>query len=386
MPVAPSTTALAQSIGVNVNLNFFDTVYANSAAVAKAVQFLGLRRVRDILPNNDPGSLAPYAALVAQGVRFNFIAAAGGNVPTMAQVKANLTAFMTRYPGAVASIEGPNEPNIWPISYNGHNGTAAAVAFQSDLYRMVKADPLLVGLHVLNFAFGGVGPDTYAQAGDQSRAADSGNVHAYPDGAPQAEIANQIGLASPCTPGKPMAITEIGYSTHRGGAYTPTDQARLEVKSIFDGVLRDHVSSIFLYETVDAHSGNSSYEDNFGQFTSSFAPKPAAMSLHNLTSILADPAPGAPLPQTAFNPKIALTGGSQMAVMGKTTGQVVVAIWNDLPSVHQSLTLDFGAAAKAEVFDLIVGTAALGSVAQASSMQVSLGPDPLLVVLTPLQR
>lgn len=385
MPISLSATALAVSIGVNVNMDFFDTVYGNAPAVAKSLQYLGVHAVRDILPNNDAASLAPYAALVAQGIKFDFIAAAGGNAPTMVQVKANLDTFERLYPGAIASVEGPNEPNIWPISYNGQSGTAAAVAYQSDLYSMVKTDPLLAGVRVLNFAFGGVGPDTYAQAGNQSRMADVGNVHAYPDGAPQAEISNQLGLASPTTPGKAMAITEIGFSTYQGGPFTPIDQARLEIKSVFDGVLKSGVSSVFLYEAVDGKSGTNGYEDNFGQFTSSFAPKPAATALHNLNSILADPAPGSALPSTAFDPKIAnLAGGTQMAVMEKTTGQVIVAVWNDVANIKQSLTLNFGAAAaKAEVFDPITGAGALSSAAQISSLVVSLGADPMLVVLTP---
>jgi hypothetical protein len=54
--------------------------------------------------------------------------------------------------GSLLAVEGPNEPNNFPFTYNGiksSSTTSLPIAqFQRDLYAAVKADPKLAGIPV----------------------------------------------------------------------------------------------------------------------------------------------------------------------------------------------------------------------------------------------
>ncbi len=380
-----SASSFVQSIGVNVHLNYFDTNYANAASVAADIKYLGITYVRDVLPSSDPASLAPYAALAAAGVKFDLIVAAGGNVPSMAQVKAELDAFETRYPGSIASVEGPNEPNIWPIQYGGKSGTAAAVQFQADLYRTVKADPLLAGVQVDDFAFGGVGAATYAEAGNQSSTAQAANIHVYPDGqydgTPQPEIQNEKTLASVSVPGQGMVMTEFGYSTYAGGDVSQATQARFEVDGLLDAA-EDGISQTYIYELLDSSTGSSDPEGNYGQFASNTTtPKLAATAIHNLTSILADSGSGA-LPSLAFLPTVTgLPAHAETLMLEKTDGTVDLAIWDEDAAVNATLTISTGGrSVQASVYDPLHGSTPAAAF-NGSSFNITLGTDPLIIAI-----
>ena len=292
-----STTAFLNSIGVNANPGDVQTTLSQ-------LKYLGTTSIRTQLPAS-ADAIAPYVTLAKAGITFDFLPAAGGSAPPMAQVQSVLDAIEKAAPGSIASVEGPNEPNIWPISYAGLSGTAAAVQYQTDLYNTVHSDPLLngtasgsspgapapAGVQVYNFPFGGVGPDTYAQAGDQTGSVDATNIHVYPDGlgngAPAPEIINERDLAKVSAPTKPMVMTEFGYSTYAGGDIDQATQARFEIDGLLDQQ-RLGLSKTFLYDSVDSNTGTSGYEDNFGQFTTAGAPKAAGTALHNLSAILTD--------------------------------------------------------------------------------------------------
>jgi hypothetical protein len=85
-----SASAFIASIGVNVHMAYGNTPYANMANVAADLAYLGITKVRDVLPQGDAASLAPFATLAASGIKFDLIVGVGGfGLPTgMAQVKA----------------------------------------------------------------------------------------------------------------------------------------------------------------------------------------------------------------------------------------------------------------------------------------------------------
>src|SRR5689334_5865566 len=105
---AARVSDFTQSIGVNVHMWFLGTPYGNTANVISDLAYLGVKQVRDGLPTiyrkGDD-------ALAAAGVKIDFIVA-NPNVPAA-------VSMLKSYAPSLLAIEGPNEVNYWPITYQG---------------------------------------------------------------------------------------------------------------------------------------------------------------------------------------------------------------------------------------------------------------------------
>ena len=297
------------------------------------------------------------------------------------------------------SVEGPDEVNTNPVSYQGLTGNAAAIAFQADFYRSVHADPLLTQVKVLPFSLSVGGDQT--GFGNLSAYADAGNIHAYCSGggAPNQAIAYEKGLVA-MTPGETDYLTETGYYTIANGTSGVTDyvQAIWTIDSLLDGTA-DGIAKTFIYELSDATGASpSDPEGHYGLFTASGQAKPVATAISNLTHILADTGANAST-FTAAAPALTVSGLAPVngldQVFQKSNGQTDVALWselnfynpatNTLTTFSQPVTLDFqGSFYNVSVYDPLVGTAAIKTFTDVSSVQVSLGNDPLVVELTPV--
>src|SRR5438270_11084333 len=131
--------------------------------------------VRDMSP---PADTSRYDYLASHGTRFDFVIGAEA-VATLTDTVHRMETFLQKHPGAISSIEGMNEINNWPAKYKGKDGFAAAVLVQQDLYKAIKASPILKSIPVYNLTLGAASPADYAQLGDLSSFADQGNVHIY---------------------------------------------------------------------------------------------------------------------------------------------------------------------------------------------------------------
>ena len=324
---------------------------------------------------------------MSAGIRFNMVSEGGGaaygGTLDMSVIKSELDQFARAYPRAIVSVEGPNEPNIYPFSYGGQSDyIASANAFQRDLYNMVHTDPLLKGVPVLDYAFGGVGPDVYAQAGDQSRISDYANIHTYPDpDTPFSAISNESNLAAPDTPGEPAAQTEFGSSS--SGTTSITQQALTIVDGLLDSSLLG-IGPTFLYTLEDENTGNGSYEDNFGLFDSSGNAKLSGTAVHNLTTLLADNGTGA-VPNSIFRPTVrGLPLEAHELILKKYNGVEAIAFWQESGTTGKNITVNFGhVASEADLFDPMQGTTPIQGVANATSITFRLNGDPLILLLNP---
>jgi trimeric autotransporter adhesin len=396
-----STTAFQASIGVIASPDLDPDTLSK-------LQYMGITSVRAELPDSTAAdAIAPYVTLAKAGITFDFLPAAGGFTPPMDQVQSVLDAIEKAAPGSIASVEGPNEPNIWPISYAGLDGTAAAVQYQADLYDTVHSDPLLAGVQVYDFPFGGVGPDTYAEAGDQTASVDATNIHVYPDGfgdgAPALAISIEHDLAEVSAPTKPMVMTEFGYSTYAGADIDQTTQARFEIDGLLDQQ-RLGVSKTFLYDTVDDNTGTSGYEDNFGQFASDGTPKVAGTALHNLSAILADNSsavsganssavlggnssavPGAsgtgPLPSVQAPQISGLPADANTLLLEKSDGTIDLAVWDEDASVNAHMVLSFATPSNVALYDPVQGSAPQSTAQGTGTFSFTLGTDPLVIAV-----
>ena len=142
--VAVSCDAFLSSLGVNTHV---DQGY-NPESYLQPLRYLGVRVIRDS-PRNLPGLIMLHAQA---GVRVDLL---GSDVEGLTAAANSLARA-----GALLSIEGPNEPNNFPVTYKGQQGGgtqswAAVAQLQTDLYSAVKNDPQLKGYPVFHVSEGG---------------------------------------------------------------------------------------------------------------------------------------------------------------------------------------------------------------------------------------
>ncbi|MDD4823529.1 MAG: T9SS type A sorting domain-containing protein [Bacteroidales bacterium] len=171
------------SIGVSTHIT---QGVDNPTNVATALTYCGFRNIRDDGSKN-----------VATLQKFISVHNKCGAKVSLLSVNGDIAASLTEYRllakyGALLAAEGPNEPNNWPVTYNGKtssSNTSMPIAeFQRDLYAAVKSDPLLANIPVFHSSeSGGSQPDN---CGLQFLTIPEGTNCKMPDGTVYADYAN----------------------------------------------------------------------------------------------------------------------------------------------------------------------------------------------------
>jgi hypothetical protein len=392
-----STTAFLAGVGADAHIPYTDGGYANVANVLADLQYLGISQVRDGITNGQNGSapLSSYITLAKAGVHFTFVVQA----TTPAELNAQLGLIdqvQAAAPGGVVAVEGPNEINNAPITYNGVGGLPGALNLQSALHDAVRADPALAGVKVdylTGYAAGAVpvGPDPVA-----SGIADYDNQHAYPaaGAAPAFWVNRSTTLPNTSSPTEPAVYTESGYSSL---SVDPTVQAKYTLDLLFDAAAQG-IAKTYLYQLMDAYApGSPQGDDGSGLFDSLGQPKPVANALHNLTAILGGAGAGAGAGVVAATPLhdtvtgLPATGASLL--LQKPDGSYVLALWAEPPIWDASTGQEIAAPREAvtvalphafgsvQVYDPLAGASPIASYADAASVRVTLSDHPILISL-----
>lgn len=329
MPLA----AFQNSLGINLHIEYTDGKYADAARVLSDLEYIGVRNVRDYIPNpkawQPPGqALQAMQLLAAHGIRFDFIADGNASLPVAMQ---QLDALLAIYPGLANSVEGPNEINNFPVHYEGQPNQQAAEAFQRALYRAVHADPRLHGVPVY-FMTGAAPINLHTSPG----LADVANTHPYPHHGeqPYSWLNRDFPAYFTMRDGDAKAITETGYYTQptsrEPGGVDEASQAALVLNAYFDAALQGN-SYTYMYQLLDAYpdpKANNS-DNHFGFFNLDGSAKKIADGMHNLALALPPDRPSqqqsvrafiATLPTTAH--VLALTGSD---------GSIALFTWNEVP-------------------------------------------------------
>ena len=99
------------------------------------------------------------------------------------------------------------------------------------------------------------------------------------------------------------------------------------------------VSQTYLYDLLDAYApGSKQGDDGFGLFDYNNQPKAAAVALHNLTTLLADPGASDSFTPTPINVAVkgvSSNGGS--LTMEKSSGEYDIVVWDE-PAIWNPLT------------------------------------------------
>lgn len=335
-------------IGVNTHMAYNDGAYANLENVLRDLNFLGIHHVRDGLPGTDSQPALQgrdgLARMSRENIRLNLIFASGWTAASIAWLRV----LETQSPGAIASVEGYNEINNFPPTFEGQTGAAAAKAGQRSLYASIKSDPVLQHLPVIDMTgFEMIRNPLFSYGTTLAGYADVMNVHIYPQNGEQP--------AAWVTPARPLnyrrletelpkALTEFGYSSKaeaKRGFIGVDDlaQAKGILNGLFDAA-RSGYEKVYLYELLDEKPDPDmkDLEFHFGLFTFANEPKPAAKAIRNLTGILAGSTDKrSAIPQTDTSSiKVDLDQPDRRTpllwlILTKEDGSRLVALWRETP-------------------------------------------------------
>ena len=151
------------------------------------------------------------------GVQFDALLLSNGPVD-ITDTLSTTAAFEQTYPGSIAAIEGPNEINGAPVTYQGITGTyAASIQVTQDLWAAVQADSLLSAVPVYALTLStGITFRAEEKLGNLAPYVTYGNAHIYAAASNnvwQYDMPSWLPIFEQVTPGKPMVITETGYVT-----------------------------------------------------------------------------------------------------------------------------------------------------------------------------
>lgn len=386
---ASSAVVFDQSLGINTHIDFSWSAYNDLSAVQSALYYLGIHNVRDAVDNPaDPYKFTQLSQNL--GVTFDFFIAPGSaGAPWQLQQIESLPSI-TRF------VEGPNESDNFPQTYNGLTGLAATTAEQQTLYPNVKST--IPGTAVSAPSFGQL--STFSQVGDLSASADTGNAHIYfGSGNPPADqnwITMLIGDANQVAPGEPVNTTETGY-------YTSTDPSDangvapiVQAKYLLDDVMDQFQAGTkmdFIYELVDQQPdpNNTNPELHFGLFNNDWTPKPAAVAVHNLMLLMQDAGTGGIMPGSLSYALNGMPSSGNSLLFEKSDGTFVLALWNEarlsgptsntvamVAGTPVTLTLA-SAASNIDVFDPLTGTSVIQSASNTNQITVNLPDHPILI-------
>jgi hypothetical protein len=401
---AVSSTSFLSSLGVNTHV---DQGY-NPVPYVGMLQYTGISHIRDGGRN-----LPAYVMLHEKaGTQVDVI---GADVTGLMAAAKTLAAA-----DALLALEGPNEPNNFPITYNGQRGGAdgswAPVAqLQKDIYSTVKSDPSLKRYPVFHVSEGGAetenvglqfltipkGADTLLLEGTQY--ADYANPHNYVIGNGGMYEDNQAwqaadpllagrwdglygeygktwkkgfrGYSNGQLQGLPRVTTETGWDSveNPGGERV---QGTILVNTYLAQFKRGWRYT-FIYELRDNEGG----AGHQGLYRDDATPKPSATYIHNLTSILADNRPIAAPRQ--LNYAIADAPGTvHDLLLQKSNGAFDLVIWGERVTGSNDVTVKFSKQYPSIlIYDTTVGTTPVQILTNVSSLQLTVSDHAMVVEL-----
>ncbi len=411
---ATSANTFLSSLGVNVHI----AEGYNFSNYVAPLQYLGVRNIRDGALNlSSTNQLHQQTGVkVDIGVSCNQLGANAN--ATFSSIIQYLSSA-----GALLFIEGPNEPNNFPITYNGQQGGGTCAtctwvpvaACQRDLYSGVKSNTSLSQYPVLTVSLAGAETDNvglqfltipsasgtampagtqYGDYANQHNYVSSNNANLYED--------NQAWMAADTQqnsfPGD-ILYSEFGVTFYKQYAGYSANQLqtlpRITTETGWDSVTNPGGETVqgkvltntylaqfkrgsaytFIYELIDGEGG----AGNQGLFSSNYTAKPAATYIHNLTTILADtgslPNPGVVNYFITNEPATV-----HDLLLQKSDGTFELVIWDERASSSDNVTVNFASSlATVNVYDIISGASPTQTLTNTSSISLSLSDHAVIL-------
>jgi hypothetical protein len=380
------------SLGVATHLNYTDGTYANYESVIADLNYLGIHKLRDATP--DPYGGIPYQnyitaldAVTKAGNKFDFITAPGLPLKTTLD---QVGAIERLHPGSVIAVEGPNETNNNPVTYEGRDGTAAALAYQRDLYRAVHGSRLLRNVSVYYYT-------GFDVATTLTGLADFANCHPYSHQGeqPARRIATEFGKQFAMAPPYPRVITEAGFFDVPSAPNGVDDATQAkDTLNLYMDAFAQGVTLTYVYQLVSAYPNQFS-DTQSGMFRIDHSPKPVATAVHNLTTILADDGRGAVKPASLDYSVAAMPVTGHSRLLEKSSGVFDIVLWSEpvnwndrthrpvgVSQTAVTVTMS-GTAGNVAVYDPLVGTKPVARAQHVTDITVALRDHPLIIEVRP---
>ena len=394
---AASAANFIQSIGINTHLDRPTGGYANLSAVEAALNYLGIKNVRDSFSAPTDVTLFETVA-AATGVKFDAYLNTGQTYT--AQINNVLTDI-----NIIRFAEGVNEADDNTIStYNGLTGEAAAAAVQQVLYADIHAASSTV--KVINYSLGNLAD--FATAPNTAAYADYGNGHEYwgTGNPPGPDIPGLLSYPKEISGSDPIISGEAGYYTGPSTTNSPapyqnsgvdqTTQAKYDLTVLFDN-WNDGVPVTYLYELMDDVSdpNNTNFQDHYGIFNADGTPKLAATAIKNLISILGSGDNGTKSGDSFGYQLVGAPASGNSLLLEKSNGDFDIAVWNDIrlwsttsyTAVTNSavpVTLNFGQLVESVTeYDPLSGSTAVQTWSNVSSISFNLPDHPVIFEVQP---
>jgi hypothetical protein len=322
--------------------------------------------------------------------------------------------------GALLAFEGPNEPNNWGITHQGQAGGRKlswlpVAKLQRDLYQAVKTDAVLKQYPVWSISEGGAetdnvglqflsipaGADTLMPAG--TKYADYANLHnyIYHPNAAGLEDNKTWKAADPTSACKVDGLyVEHGLTwAHHYPGYSQAELAPLprvttETGCLIEGPVTEDIHALNLLSVyLDQFKRGWSYtcvyllrdrvdeagNQQFGFYRPDYTPRKAAVYLHNLTTILADPgSPATPGKLDYSIPDEPATVHNLLLQNSKGAFQLVV--WGEQVKGTKPVTVLLCTTdAAVTLYDPTVGTSPNQMLRNVRSVPLTLSDHPLII-------
>ena len=400
-----------------VNIHFAENDYANTQAIADALHSIGISRVRCNCENAD--QIASWKDIAAKTAPY-FPGGLKADVLILGYLNDSATfadqqKTVPQIASLIETIEGPNEINLYEVGSGAHgpfdttdqtkNFPANYAAWTKALYHWKKTVPALKNAKLIAPTIAsGLGSD-YARLPNVSPYVSAGTLHFYAGSGRQPS--NFGGGDFPAvfdwykaaaSPSKPVVVSEWGQTTAflpgQAGC-DPATQAKYILNQMCDLTAKGAYRS-YLYQLMDDTAdgdptGSEGTEAHFGIFDYQWHPKPAALALANLKTLLADKS-------TAFVPRVpryhvsgvtnAGNAGSSLSI-SKSAGSTFIVVWNE-PQIWDETanapvtppadpaTVSFGGKYAYKVYDPLVGVSALSS-GRSTGVTANVTGSPILV-------
>jgi hypothetical protein len=400
--VAVSSDTFLSSLGVNTHAS----QGYNPGSYVLPLRYLGVRNIRDS-ERDLPGLIMLHEQ---SGIRVDL---QGEDVSGLI-----IAAKTLAKAGALLAVEGPNEPNNFPIAYNGQQGGGTTDSWlpiaqlQKDLYSAVKNDPELKRYPVFHVSEGGAETDNVglqfltipAEAKtllpEGTQFADYANPHNYVSGIGIGYVDNQPWQAADPTldshwdglygeygrtwkrhfPGYSNAELQVlpRVTTETGWEAATVEEERTQGTVLVNTYLAQFKRGwryTFIYQLGEGQGGGG----NHGLFHENWTPKLAATYIHNLTSILADDTPIATPGQLDYSiPNQPPTVHNLL--LQKSDGVFQLVVWGEQVTGANNVTVHLGSAqATVKIYDTTVGNAPIQTLTNVASIPLTITDHAIIV-------
>lgn len=414
------------SLGINIGPS--PRVDDTLPAYVRMLRYIGVRNVRGSA--SDPtGNTARYMTTLANAADVKVIYGAptkGGTSESMYATELPEIRVLAEA-GRLLAVEGPNEPDTWPVTYNGvkidgGGGWRPLAELMRDFYAAMKSDPALRRYPVASVSHNGAQPndvglqflkipeETGALMPAGTTYADMANMHNYviwkgasepvdnaawhaadPNGNVLGRqytlrqdygstwLRKHKGYSDAELEALPRITTETGWPSDNGG---PEASGKTLLNVYLAQFLRGY-SYTFIYQLKDHEGG---FPNTFGMFTAAGEPKPVARWTHNMTAILADEA--APKALGSFDWSIEGAPADAYGhptvhafLLRKSDSRFWLVVWNERwPARRDEIVVRFGAGPRdVKLYDPTLGAQPQASFDAVPAVPLTMTDHPVIL-------